>query len=186
MENFSCKSVCELQNFLNARGVSFSNTRKADLVELCDIAASINIEVDPDGMVEDRSDILRNKLMTDTGENLVSPQLIEGSYDISPASSISIFDLYNYLVSFDQFDHAKLRNYHQMEGYTMQKDGYVLDVKCIDYNNSFVALKSKVKPRTCDKDPVSKLSFYNTWKLLKNGEGSTSCIMSAYCTCKGG
>jgi len=42
---------------LKLRGVIFSNTKKADLIELCDIAASLNIEVDPDGLVEDRSDI---------------------------------------------------------------------------------------------------------------------------------
>jgi len=41
----------------------------------------------------------------------------------------------------------------------MHQDGYVLDVKCVDYGNSYVALKSKVKSRTCDKDLVSKLIF---------------------------
>ena len=58
----------------------------------------------------------------------------------------------------------------------MHQDGYVLDVKCVDYGNSYVVLKSKVKSRTCDKDPVSKLNFYVTWILLKNEEGSTSCV----------
>ena len=101
MGTFDSKALREIQNFLKLRGIIFSNTKKADLIELCDIAASLNIEVDPDGMVEDRSDILKQKLTTDTGENLVSPQLIEGSYDISPASSVSIFDIYNYLVSFE-------------------------------------------------------------------------------------
>ena len=48
-----------------------------------------------------------------------------------------------------------------------------------------IAMKSKVKPRTCDKDPVSKSNFYVTWILLKNGEASTYCIVSAYCSCKG-
>ena len=92
------------------RAIIFSNTKKADLIELCDIAASFEIEIGPDGFVDDRSDILKQTLTTDTGEKLVSPQLIEGSYDISPASSVSIFDTYNYLVSSDDFDHAKLRN----------------------------------------------------------------------------
>ena len=94
MEKFDSKSLCELQNFLKLRGVIFSNTKKADLIELCDIATSLNIEVDPDSLVEDCSDILKHKLTTDSGENLVSPQLIEGSCDISPASFVTIFDIY--------------------------------------------------------------------------------------------
>ena len=109
MENFNSKSLRDLQNFLKLRGVSFSNSRKTDLVELCATASSLDIEVDPDGMIEDRSDVLTEKLTNDTGEILVSPQLIQGSYDISPASSISIFDIYNNFVSFDEFDHAKLK-----------------------------------------------------------------------------
>jgi len=57
---FDSKSLCELLTFfLKLRGIIFSNTKKADLIELCDIAASLNIEVDPDGFVDDRSDILK-------------------------------------------------------------------------------------------------------------------------------
>ena len=100
-EHLIAKVSVSSRTFLKLRGVLFSNTKKADLIELCDIAASLNIEVDPDGLVEDRSDILKQKVTTVTGENSVSPQLIEGSYDISPASSVSIFDIYNYLVSFE-------------------------------------------------------------------------------------
>ena len=73
-----------------------------------------------------------------------------------------------------------------LEGYTMHQDGYVLDVKCVVYGNNYVALKSNVKSRTCDKDPLSKLNFYVYWILLKNGEGSSFCIVKAYCSCKGG
>jgi len=65
---FHSKSLCEFQNFLKLRGIIFSNTKKADLIELCDIAASFNIEIGPDGFVDDRSDILKQTLTTDTGE----------------------------------------------------------------------------------------------------------------------
>jgi len=44
----------------------------------------------------------------------------------------------------------------------MHQDGYDLDVKCVDYGNSYVTLKSNVKSHTCDKDNVSKLNFYVT------------------------
>ena len=185
MDNFASKSMCELQKFLKIGGVTFSNQKKADLVSLCEAAAILNIEIDPDGMIEDRAEILNEKLTTEAGI-LVSPQLIEGSYDISLVSSISIFDIYNYLISFDEYDHAILRNYHKLEGYTMQQDGYVLDVTCVDYKNGYFALKSKVKPRTCEKDPVTKQPFYVTWSLVKSDDGNTSCVQSAYCSCRGG
>ena len=107
---FHSKSLCEFQNFLKLRGIIFSNTKKADLIELCDIATSLIIKVDPDGLVEDCSDIFKQKLTTDNSNNSVSPQLIGGSYDISPASSVSIFDIYNYLVSFDDLDYANFES----------------------------------------------------------------------------
>ena len=53
-------------------------------------------------------------------------------------------------MSFDDFDHATL------EGFTMHQDGYVLDVKCVDYGNSYVALK------------ISKLSHVHVIKKLNS------------------
>ena len=113
MESFKSKSVFELQQYLKSRGVTFSNTKKAGLIDLCKYAESLHIEIDPDGMVEDRDIVLQEKLITTDGNILRSPQLIEGSYDISLASSLSIFDIYNYLVSFDEFNHANLRHYRE-------------------------------------------------------------------------
>ena len=65
------------------------------------------------------------------------------------------------------------------------KDGYIMDIvfKCYPTNNNVFAIKSKVKPRTRDKDPITKLPYYNVWIICKN-DGSR--IHSAYCTCKGG
>ena len=60
-------------------------------------------------------------------------------------------------MSFDDFDHATL------EGFTMHQDGYVLDVKCVDYGNSYVALKIKVKSRTCDKEIKFHLDITEEW-----------------------
>ncbi|XP_052215606.1 uncharacterized protein LOC127834067 [Dreissena polymorpha] len=72
-----------------------------------------------------------------------------------------------------------------MEGYTMAKDGYVVYLESVPYiNTGYVAVKAHVKPRTNDKDPVSKKGYYACWIILKTcDEGS---IHSAYCTCKGG
>ena len=57
--NFERKSVKELQNYLKDRGVTCSDLRKAELVEICEAAGRLGIDVDPDGLLEDREDILR-------------------------------------------------------------------------------------------------------------------------------
>lgn len=84
-----------------------------------------------------------------------------------------------------RYDHATFRSYQQMEGYTMCKDGYVTSVETVPYTNTeYVAVKSLVKPRTNDKDPVTRKSHYSCWISMKNS--SEASIQLAYCTCKGG
>ncbi|KAL4235340.1 hypothetical protein ACF0H5_006975 [Mactra antiquata] len=185
MDSFRTKSVKHLQEFLKERGVVFSDTRKADLVELCTLALEVNVEVDPDGLVEDREEVWSEKISIGNNNFLMNPYLISGSADISALPTISIFDIYNYLVSFDNFNHASLREYYKMEGYCMFKDGYVLSIQSVSYDlKDYTAIKAEVKPRTNDKDPVTKLGFYRCWILLK--KTLEVCIQSAYCTCKGG
>ncbi|XP_052804931.1 uncharacterized protein LOC128234619 [Mya arenaria] len=116
---------------------------------------------------------------------LVSPQRLSGTNDLSIVPVLSIFDIYNYLITFNNYDHASLRAYHQLEGYSMFRDGYTRGIETVPYpNTAFVAVKANVKPRTNDKDPVSKRGYYSCWIMMKNSdEGS---IQSAYCSCKGG
>ena len=65
---------------------------------------------------------------------------MDSSNDISVVPPLSIFDIYNYLLSFDEFNHSTLREYHKLEGYTMFKDGFVLGVESVVYDK-----KSKKK-----------------------------------------
>ena len=58
MAQWTKKSVKELQGYLKERGVPYTNILKAGLVELCTKAAALGIEVDPDGLVEDRAEVL--------------------------------------------------------------------------------------------------------------------------------
>jgi len=44
--------------FFIDRGFTFRKSRIMELLELCSIASSLNIEVDPDGLIEDRDDVL--------------------------------------------------------------------------------------------------------------------------------
>ena len=44
----------------------FRNNRKAELLEFCSIASSLNIEIDPNGLIEDRDDVLNTNSKTKT------------------------------------------------------------------------------------------------------------------------
>ena len=103
--NFERKSVKELQNYLKDRGVTCSDLRKAELVEICEAAGRLGINVDPDGLLEDREDILREKLMIPEGLMLPNPETVKGSQDLRILPPFAIFDIYNYLLTFDQYCH---------------------------------------------------------------------------------
>lgn len=186
MEQWRSKSVKDLQRYLKDRGVTFNNELKVGLIELCEKAALLDIEVDPDGLDEDRGSILAEKLHVD-GVDLVAPALLQTFTDnIAILPLLSIFDLYNYLTSFQDHSIAKFRDFTKMEGYTMAKDGFVLKIEFGHYsdNTNFVAVKSQVKPRTKDRDSITKLRHYNVWIIMSKSEGAR--VHSAYCTCKGG
>ena len=192
INNFTTKSLKELQKYLKDRGVVFSTIRKPELIDLCQQAERLGIEVDPDGLLEDREEILKEKLTTKDHGMLPIPETVQGTKELNLLPRISIFDIYNYLMTFEQYDHETLKDYQKMEGYGLFEDGYVLDVECSDLHASYIALKSHVKPRTNEKDPISKLTFYKTCMIfVKEGQlhaSSMGCnmIFSAYCTCKGG
>ena len=67
INDFSRKTVKELQEFLKVRGVTTTNKKKSELITLCEAAKSINIDVDPDGLRDDRPEVLLKKLTTDDG-----------------------------------------------------------------------------------------------------------------------
>ena len=193
-QNFNILKVKELQDFLKARGVITANSRKYELVKLCEAAVEINLETDPDGL-QVESNWINEKLKTIDGQMIKNPAIIqELSSNLALLPSVSIFDIYNYLLKFKEYDHEKLRHYHKMEGYSMYEDGYVIDIKVSKCENDmdqtldqYVAILSKVKPRTRDKDPVTKKDFYSSWIITTSAEDfQGGSIFSAYCSCKGG
>lgn len=139
MSRFHLLSVANLQNYLRERGVTFSGSRKEDLVRLCINAEELNIEIDPDGLSENSASIITTKLTTDDGFVLRSPQHLAGTANMSGLPELRIFDIYNYLLSYE-FTHASLREYHKLEGYCMFKDGYVkqLETVSFDINGKYI------------------------------------------------
>ena len=62
--NFSNKTVNELQQFLKERGVSISNKRKALCKKKADL---LDLDTDREVIKDDRSETLTRKLTTDDG-----------------------------------------------------------------------------------------------------------------------
>jgi hypothetical protein len=127
--NFNRKSVKELQKYLKERSVTFSDLWKAELVEICEAADRLGIDVDPDGLLEDREDILREKLLI-------------------PEKAFGLFE-----------------------------DGYVLDIECCSLGGHYSSVKSNVRPRTNDKDPVSKLKYYKAWIVFSKSDKGCFCLL---------
>ena len=130
LHTFFSNSVKVLQQYLRARGVA--NQRKLDLVRLCEAAEEIGIELDPDGLLEDREEILKKKSTTHDNEMLKNPVLEVKSDDLSKLRQISIFDIYNYLFGFKMYDHSTLHNNQRMEKYLYLISTIIyLDLKCM-------------------------------------------------------
>ena len=187
MEHLEAKTVPQLQQFLKIRGVITTGLKKATLIALCKAAISTDTEVDPDGILDDDREVISRKLKTDDGESLPNPCILPGSANLSILPLVNALDIYNYFMKFDEYDHARLRDYRKMEGYTMYTDGYVLSVEAGRYENkpAYCFVKSQVKPRTREVDPVSKRKHYNCW-IIMTSDPSINNIQSAHCTCKGG
>lgn len=160
------------------------------LAEICERAAHLKIPIDPDGLIEDREDIINSKLKVHQADGtlkiILSPALIETDYRIYKLLRISIVDLYNYLLPFAEYDINSLRDYTNMEGYAMQKDGYVIDLQSGRYEShpNVFGVVSRKRPRTREVDPITKMKYYNVWILMSDGDGLR--ILAAYCGCKGG
>jgi hypothetical protein len=175
----------DLQLFLKERGIQYAGANKEQLTEMCALARETCADVDPDGLNEDIGDIIATKLRVGVDDNLTLPSLLEGSWDLSSIPEFTVIDIYNYLMTFSQYDHTVLRYYYKMEGYTMFKDGFVLEVQGVRFNcrTDYAAVKAKVKPRTNDRDPLTKLDHYSVWITFNTEQVA---IKSAYCSCKGG
>ena len=95
------KSVKCLHAYLKERYV------KAGLVELCLAASELGLEIDPDNdLTEDREEIIKDKLRTETGELCIPTLLSDYSASIGMLPTIGIFDIYNYLINFSEYSQA--------------------------------------------------------------------------------
>ena len=88
----------ELQQFLKNRGVRYAGETKEQLVAMCKFASESQIDVDPDGLMEDISGVIATELRLESGEFLTSP-LLQGFADISFIPEITVFDICNNMIT---------------------------------------------------------------------------------------
>ena len=93
-DNFHRKSVKELQKYLKDMDVSFLDSRRIELFDLCKATERLGIEVDPDGLLEDRDDILREKMTAHDNDLSANPETVTRSKDLSILPPLTIFDIY--------------------------------------------------------------------------------------------
>ena len=160
-------TVKELQSFLVERRVVVGDKRKLELAELCEIAREINLQVDPDGLIEDGNDVIAEKLK-DVETIVSNPAISTGTQDPSMLSYFNVMDVFSYLLT-NNSSFSQIRDCQKSEGYSLMTDGFVKHVETVAFEQpGYFALKSRVKPRTRDRDPVSGARFYFPWIILSS------------------
>ena len=183
--DFSQWLVDNLQKYLKDHGVTFSGYRKNELVELCQGAEELNLEVDPNFFLCDLAEEVDQKLNIN-GSKIHNPSLLNGSSDLSNLPTINQFDLYQYLVETKSArSHDQVKKFKSLIGYQLYAAGYVQSISlCSDTGVDGVSVvKFQCKPRQRSEDPINKTPFYSGWIML---DSATSSIINAHCACKGG
>ena len=108
--NFKNWKVPELKTYLQARGISVSNKKKEELVELTEKAHELALELTDDS--ESLSDVVNAKLVTKDG---TIPNLFnlhsDWSTEFSDAPNFAWGDLYCYLINKKGYDQESLKAY---------------------------------------------------------------------------
>ena len=73
------------------KAVLLTGQRKLDLVRLCQATHEINIEIDPGGFLEDREEVIGEKLQT-AHRLLPNPGLLSGSPNLSALPCVGIIE----------------------------------------------------------------------------------------------
>ena len=139
---------------------------------MCRDAKRVDLQFDSDGIKDNRQKALSKQLQTNDGIKLKLSFLCQTSNDLGIIPQLSIFDLYNKLRGFSDFDNESMRKFENIEGHHMFRDGHVnhIEFGLFDNTKEYCFVVSHVKPRTNEKDPISKLLYYKLWIIFnKNG-----------------
>ena len=93
MSVFVGKTVKELQQFFETESCEFSRIPQGWTLDLSQTAEDIDLAVDPDGLIEDREEVIQSKLHTLQRILHLKEFLPNLSLDITALPQINIFDL---------------------------------------------------------------------------------------------
>ena len=110
------KTVAQLTAYLRERGISCAKNNKAALEELVAAARQLDLEVDPDGILEDREPVIREKLSPFSDKpSLASPETLDCESDLSQIPNLSTIDIFVYLQNRNVSAYAGLREHKKTE-----------------------------------------------------------------------
>lgn len=108
---FDSMKVNDLQEFLAKRGITTTNLRKKDLLQLCEAVKSLDLPVDPDFARQSTAVDLKQKLSSLP----ISDPFVDRNFtnDFSEVpTNFTLFDIFNYLLhKTSDYDKKKLRAY---------------------------------------------------------------------------
>ena len=109
----------DLQEYLRKRGVAVGNNKKVELEELYRLSEEVGLEIDPEGYIEDRKEAIESKLIG--GDTVLpNPGLVKCDPGISILPTISVFDIWSYLMSKD-VPLTSIRDYRRSEAFTLME-----------------------------------------------------------------
>ena len=118
--NFDSWIVPKLKVFLQDRGVSVSDYKKKELVELCKCVANLGLPVDPNFSNDNLQETLKARLQA-AGCDFSDPFQLSGfSSDFSDIPDFGLYDVFNYLICYRaDYDRRKLRAYKSFDDYRL-------------------------------------------------------------------
>ena len=153
--DFTQMKVPDLKKYLQARGISVSNKRKEELLELCCKAHELGIEVQDDEETSESN--IAQKLMTADGQ-LPQPYSLKSDWttDFSSLPNYTWGDMYAYLIVKEGYDHESLKAYSRVSGST----GMVTSKSSrqISRNITNIVCLSSVSSRRKEKEPILTIS----------------------------
>ena len=123
-------TVAQLTQYLHSYGVTTTGLNKASLENLvCSAKEHGSLELDPDGLLEDRGEVILQKLRIDEMTSLPAPNTVT-CVSVAADSSFPIITgpiIYNYLkVSNDLAREVLIP--HKTEAWGMMEDGHVQEL----------------------------------------------------------
>ena len=179
---FNRMKVPELKKYLQVSGISIANKRREELLDLCQKAHELAIEVID--KQEDPSATSVIKLTTKDGI-IPDPYSLKSDWttDFTPLANYTWGDMYAYLIVKEGYDHESLKAYKSLEGFRLHRDGHV---QSLQTNTStffgYHLVKFSVKPTERERTQIGNKPTYDCWLVLKE-DGS---VHSAHCPCIGG